>query len=89
MHELTVCGVNVTAVVNCCCEVVNYFHQAPCIMAQVEMLLWAIIDVPLELLKILLFFAPQQLKIEMESHFALATCFCILVVPQLHDFEVI
>ena len=79
--------IDVTAIVNCCCEVVYNLHHTHCILRKVKVLLWVRIYVPFKLLELWPINLSQLLEEEMKTHSTLAVAMCIFVYFQLHDLK--
>ena len=74
-QEIAIIIVDGASIVDCCREVVDNLHHAHRILAQIEVLLRFVIDVPLEVLQLVVFIRAlllKDVKEEVESHFAFA-----------------
>ena len=71
--------IDITAIVNCCCEVIYNLHHTHCILRKVKVLLWVRIYVPFKLLELWPINLSQLLEEEMKTHSTLAVAICISV----------
>jgi len=81
--------INILSFVHRCRVFVDYFHEPTRVLAQVEILVGARIDVPFKVFQSGLLLLSQQLKEEMEADPALARFLGIVLMHlELHDLEV-
>ena len=71
--------IDITAIVNCCCEVIYNLHHTHCILRKVKVLLWVRIYVPFKLLELWPINLSQLLEKEMKTHLTLAVAIGIFV----------
>ena len=90
--ELTLFVVDGAPIVDCSREVVDNLHHAHRILAQIEELLWFVIDIPFILLQLVVLFLlllSKDVEEEVEENFAFASLACVFMASQLHDFKVV
>ena len=80
--------VNISASINGRSVVVDDFHEASCVFAQIEVLLGIRVDVPHKLLELISYFLPEKLKEEVEAHSTFAHIVSVCVYLQFHNLEV-
>ena len=80
--------VNISTSINGRSVIVDDFHEASCVFAQIEVLLGIWVDVPFKHIELVSYFLPEKLKEEVEAHFTFAHIFSVFVYLQLHNLEV-
>ena len=80
--------VNISSSIDCCGVIVDDFHEASSVFAQIEMLFWVRVNIPFKLIQFVSNLLSKQLKEEMEAHCTLAHILSVFMHLELHNLEV-